>query len=53
MLSRTPAYPSHAVPEVGEHSHQILQEIGLSNTKISALSQSKAIEQTGVRRALL
>ena len=42
-LSRTPAEVRHATPELGEHSAEILEELGFDHAEIDHLRQSGAI----------
>jgi crotonobetainyl-CoA:carnitine CoA-transferase CaiB-like acyl-CoA transferase len=42
-LSRTPAEITHATPELGEHSVEILEELGFEHAEIEKLRQSGAI----------
>jgi crotonobetainyl-CoA:carnitine CoA-transferase CaiB-like acyl-CoA transferase len=49
--SRTPAQPQRLAPVLGEHTVEVLREIGLSEQEISALRKSGAIIQAITRRA--
>ena len=42
-LSRTPATMVSATPEIGQHTDEVLAEVGYSANEIAALRQSKAI----------
>ncbi|MDP7548051.1 MAG: CoA transferase, partial [Alphaproteobacteria bacterium] len=42
-LSRTPAQYNRATPELGEHTDEILAELGLASSEIDALRKSGAI----------
>ncbi len=41
--SETPMEPGAAVPELGEHTDEVLREAGISDTEIAALREAKAI----------
>jgi crotonobetainyl-CoA:carnitine CoA-transferase CaiB-like acyl-CoA transferase len=43
-LSATPADANRRAPLLGEHTHEILTELGLSDDEIAALRRSSAIE---------
>jgi crotonobetainyl-CoA:carnitine CoA-transferase CaiB-like acyl-CoA transferase len=42
-LSATPVQYRRAPPLLGEHTHEVLLEMGLDETEITALSRAKAI----------
>jgi crotonobetainyl-CoA:carnitine CoA-transferase CaiB-like acyl-CoA transferase len=44
-FDRTPATPARAAPRLGEHSGEILSELGLAAAEIAALSAAGVIEQ--------
>lgn len=46
ILSRTPAEPDYAEPLVGEHSLEVLKELGLNTAEIQKLIDSGAVEAT-------
>lgn len=44
-LSRTPAAVARAVPELGEHTDEVLTELGLDKAEISSLTRERAVER--------
>ena len=42
-LSRPPATMASATPEIGEHTDEVLAEVGYSAAEIAALRKNKAI----------
>ena len=42
-MSETPLDPAAAVPELGEHTDEVLREAGISDAEIAALREANAI----------
>ncbi|HEU4461652.1 MAG TPA: CoA transferase, partial [Solirubrobacterales bacterium] len=42
-MSRTPADPTRPAPAFGEHSDEVLREVGYSDEEIAAMKESGAV----------
>ena len=48
-MSETPTEPAVRAPEVGEHTREVLREVGFTDTEIDALAADGAITLADAR----